>query len=297
MSPEVEKVARRLAAAYAQLPVVRAVALGGSQATGLAAGDSDVDLYVYASPEPGLEARAAVAAGSPRRELGNRFFEPGDEWVDAETGLAVDAMFRDPSFIEGELDRVLVRCEARVGYSTAFWHGLVHSSSLYDPTGWYAALQARARMPYPEPLVRAVVEKNQPLLRRNLSSFRAQLARAAARGDAVSVNHRTAAFLASFFDVLFAVNRIPHPGEKRLLAVAEARCSRRPPELARQVAALVSAAAHPGDGVVRCADALGEALDRLLEHDGLLPAGPREPPAANSPPARRGGRGRRAKDR
>lgn len=272
MNPEVERAARRLAAAYAQLPGVRAVALGGSQATGLAAEDSDLDLYVYASPEPGLEERAALTAGSPRRELGNRFFEPGDEWVDAETGFPVDAMFRDPSFIEGELDRVLVRHQARVGYSTAFWHGLVHSSSLHDPAGWYAALQDRAREPYPEPLVRAVVEKNQPLLRRNLSSFLSQLARAAARGDAVSVNHRTAAFLASFFDVLFAVNRLPHPGEKRLLSVAEGRCPRRPPELARQVESLLAAAARPGDEVVRRADALGAALDRLLEDEGLLPA-------------------------
>ncbi len=283
MSPEVESLARRVAAAYARLPGVRAVALGGSQATGLAAGDSDVDLYVYASPEPGLAARAAVAAGSPRRELGNRFFEPGDEWVDAATGIQVDAMFRDPAFIEDELDRVLVRHEARLGYSTAFWHGLVHSMSLHDPTGWYAALQARARGPYPEPLVRAVVEKNQPLLRGNLGSFLAQLARAAARGDAVSVNHRTAAFLASFFDVLFAVNRIPHPGEKRLLAVAEARCTRRPPELARQVETLVAASARPGDEVVRCADALGAALDRLLDEEGLLP-GPPPGRAGTEPP-------------
>ncbi len=271
MSPEAERLARRLAAAYAQLPGVRAVAMGGSQATGLAGGDSDVDLYVYASPEPGLEARAAVAAGSPRRELGNRFFEPGDEWVDAGTGIQVDAMFREPAFIEDELARVLIRHQARIGYSTAFWHGLVHSTALHDPSGWYADLQARARAPYPEALVRAVVAKNQPLLRGNLSSFLAQLARAAARGDAVSVNHRTAAFLASFFDVLFAVNRALHPGEKRLLTMAEARCPRRPADLRQQVESLVAAAARPGHEVVRRADALGAALDRLLEREGLLP--------------------------
>lgn len=267
-----ETVARRVAAAYAALPEVRAVALGGSQATGLAAQGSDLDLYVYASPAPALAARALVAAGSPRQELDNRFFEPGDEWVDAETGLHVDAMFRDPSFIEAELDRVLVRHEARVGYSTAFWHGVLHSAVLYDPSGWYAALQVRARAPYPEPLVRAIIAKNQPLLRRNLSSFVGQLAKAVARADQISVNHRTAAFLASYFDVLLAVNRIPHPGEKRLLAVVEARCPRRPPALAREVEALLRAAALPGDEVVRRATELSEGLDRLLQAEKLLPS-------------------------
>ena len=271
MSPEVERLARRLARAYAQLPGVRAVAMGGSQATELAAVGSDVDLYVYAVPEPGLEARAEVMGESARRELGNRCFEPGDEWLDPGTGIHVDAMFRAPAFVEADLDRLLVRHEARVGCSTAFWHGLVHSVALHDPTGWYAALQERARTPYPEPLVRAVVALNQPLLRSNLSSFLAQLDRAAARGDAVSVNHRTAAFLASFFDVLFAVNRIPHPGEKRLLAIAEARCPRRPPELSTLVHALVAAAGRADREVVRCADALGEELDRLLAAEGLLP--------------------------
>jgi len=38
--------ARRLAGAYAAWPEVEAVALGGSQATGLADAGSDIDLYV-----------------------------------------------------------------------------------------------------------------------------------------------------------------------------------------------------------------------------------------------------------
>lgn len=268
-----DELVRRIAEAYGRLPGIVAVALGGSQAAGRATDDSDVDLYVYGD-EPPLDLRAALTAGSPGVELANRFFEPGDEWVDAATGVHVDVMYRTPAWIEAELDRVLVRHEARVGYSTAFWAGVRTSLPLVDPTGWYARLRRRAAAPFPEPLVRAIVAKNHPLLGRTLSSYRHQLARAVARGDRVSVNHRTAAFLASVFDIVFAVNRVPHPGEKRLLAIVEAECPRRPAGFAAAVEALLAAAAGDAVQVPACADALLAALDELLVAEGLIGPAP-----------------------
>ncbi|MGC4001508.1 MAG: nucleotidyltransferase domain-containing protein [Anaeromyxobacter sp.] len=272
---EVEAVARRIAAAYAAIPEVEAVAMGGSWATGQATAGSDIDLYVYArGGEPALGARAGAAAGSPRAELGNHFFEPGDEWIDAASGIHLDVMFRDPAWIEADLERVLVRHEAWVGYSTAFWHNLRTAVPLFDRSGWYAALRARAAAPYPAPLVQAIVAKNQPLLRASLSSYAYQLERAVARADRVSVNHRVAAFLASVFDVLLAVNRLPHPGEKRLLAFVEASCPIRPPALSSLVERLLEAAGRGGPEVLAAADALAAALDALLQAEGLLPAWP-----------------------
>ena len=73
-----------------------------------------------------------------------RFRSPGDEWADGRTGLGVDVMFRTPAFIEDELDRVLVRHQARAGYSTCLWHNVLASRLLFDRRGFYAALQARA---------------------------------------------------------------------------------------------------------------------------------------------------------
>jgi hypothetical protein len=84
------------------------------------------------------------------------------------------------------------------------------------------------------------------------------------------VNHRTAAFLASVFDLLFALNREPHPGEKRLLALAEARCPLRPAALARDVEALLVAATVPGPELLRRADRLAEEIDELLRGAGLI---------------------------
>jgi predicted nucleotidyltransferase len=269
MTPDLrERTARRVADALATLPGVEAIALAGSQASGAADSRSDLDLYVYAAAEPPLAARAAIAG--PGAEIGNPFFEPGDEWIDPASGVGIDVMYRSPRWIEDELDRVLVRHEARVGYSTAFWSSVRRSVGLVDRTGWYAGLLGRAAAPYPEPLVRAVVAKNQPLLRRNHGSYLRQLENAVERGDRVSVNHRTAAFLASVFDLLFALNREPHPGEKRLLALAEARCPLRPSALARDVEALLAAATVPGPELLRRADRLGEEIDELLRGAGLI---------------------------
>jgi hypothetical protein len=108
----------------------------------------------------------------------------------------------------------------------------------------------------------AIFAKNHPLLRRNRSSYFHQLERAVARADAVSVNHRVATLLASYFDVLFAVNRVPHPGEKRLVAIAAAACGRTPPGFAAAVPSLI--AAIPGAEVVGRAAALVDGLDSLL---------------------------------
>lgn len=267
-----------MAGRYAALPAVEAVALAGSLAAGAADERSDLDLYVYAPAPLDLGARAAVAraaapgeAGPPRLEIGNDAFEPGDEWLDGGSGLHLDVMFRSPAWIEAELDRVLSRFQARAGYSTCFWWNVLRSEPLFDRSGWYAALRRRADVPYPEPLRRAVVARNHPLLRGALSSYLAQIERAAARGDACGVNHRVAALLASAFDVLFALNRVPHPGEKRLLAWAEALCPLRPPRLGEEVTALLRAAAPPGHEVVARAAALLDPLDELLAAEGLLP--------------------------
>ncbi len=50
-----------------------------------------------------------------------------------------------------------------------------------------------------------------------MSSYRKQIELAIQRHDLVSRQHRVTALLASFFDVWFALERLPHPGEKRLL--------------------------------------------------------------------------------
>ena len=215
-----------VAAAFANLPEVVAVAKAGSGVTGAADEQSDIDLYVYTSAPLAMADRIAVATNfATRVEVGNDFWEPGDEWLDTQTGRHVDVMYRTPNWIEEQLERVLVRHQASVGYSTCFWHNVLHSKPLFDRSGWYRDLQAAATRPYLEPLKRAIIAKNHPVLRQTFSSYPAQIERAVRRGDSLSIQHRVTALLASYFDVLFAVKELPHPGEKRPLQFAT-RCAK-----------------------------------------------------------------------
>ena len=264
-------IARALAERYGALPEVSAVVLAGSHAGGAADTTSDIDLYVYYITEVPLAARRAIAAARGAEiELDNRAFEPGDAWVEAASGLAVDVTFRHTGWIEGTLDWVLNRHEASVGYSTCIWANVLASRILVDRDGWFAALQTSADVPYPEPLRRAIVAKNHPLLRRAHFSYLHQLEKAVARQDLVSVNHRVAGLLASYFDILFALNRLPHPGEKRLVALAMARCHTLPASMANDIAALLTGAGFPTTNVLDAAHQLVDALDRVLVEEVLI---------------------------
>ena len=261
--------AHDIAQRYAELPQVEAVALAGSQTTGVADDDSDIDLYVYVNADLPLAARAAVArAHAQRAEVDNQFWEPGDEWIDAATNIHVDVMFRTRAWIAEQLARVLRRHEAAVGYSTCFWYNVVTAQALFDREGWFQRLQEDARQPYPEALRRAIIAKNYPLLRQSLSSYRYQIERAVARNDWVSVNHRVAALLASYFDILFAVNRLLHPGEKRLAAFVETNCRLVPSGMRLQVHDLLGAIAFD-QSLLQKLDALLDGLDELLRTEGL----------------------------
>ena len=261
-------VAERIAREFASLPQVEAIAMAGSRASEFADAESDLDLYVYVTRDIPLDERTRIAAGSPRVEIGNTTWEPGDEWIDPATGTPVDVMFRHVRWIEEQLDRVLVRHEPSPGYSTCFWYNILHSQALFDRNGWFATFEKQAAVSYPPELRQAIIGKNHPLLRRNQSSYLHQIELAVKRNDLVGVNHRMAALLASYFDVLFAVNELPHPGEKRILQYAQASCRRLPSGMERQVRELVK---NPADDVVKRTNALVDGLDELLVSEGLMP--------------------------
>jgi hypothetical protein len=254
--------------------MVEAVAWGGSQVS--ISGDwlSDIDLYVYTSAVVPFMARQALVADmrSSRADLNLQFWDLGDEWYDADTGIEVDVIYWEPSWIENQLDRVWRQHQASLGYTTCFWHTVYQSQLLYDRRGWFEDLQRQSRQPYPEALRQAIIEKNHAVLRRVIPSYAHQIEKAWQRQDQISLNHRLAALLASYFDVVFALNEVLHPGEKRLIERAQAQCARLPVDMAEQIAALLQTAGSLDSRVMQRTNELLDNLDDLLRQRGFDPA-------------------------
>jgi len=71
--------------------------------------------------------------------------------------------------------------------------------------------------------------------------------------------------------VLFALNRLPNPGEKKLLAIATERCAKVPDDMAKHVEHVLRAASAADQSLVSAIDSLVDSLDRLLLEEGFDP--------------------------
>ena len=210
-------------------PAVTAIVLSGSK-TGLVSDEySDYDLYIYSDSTIELSFRQTLAdLFAKKAEVGNSFFDDGDEMV-LQDGTALDIMYRPLSWAKNEVQRVWINHQASVGYSTAFIHNITYSQILFDRNGEYAQIQKSVQSAYPPQLIKTIFAKNYPLLRSKLmASYYEQLEKAIVRADHISVVHRTAALLASYFDILFALNKQTHPGEKQLILWAQKTCTELP---------------------------------------------------------------------
>ena len=209
---------------FSRLPQVEAIALGGSRATGRSDEKSDYDVYVYlTAPVEEANRRAILREYCRYMEIGNTFWELEDD-VTLADGIDMDIIYRNLEDFSREISSVVDACNARNGYTTCMWHNLITSQILYDKNGRLEELQKRYQIPYPGKLKENIISNNLKLLSGMLPSFDAQIRKAENRGDLVSVNHRVTEFLASYFDILFALNGMTHPGEKRMREICAREC-------------------------------------------------------------------------
>ncbi len=261
----------RLADAFGKFPQVEAVAWAGSLTTGSVIDRaSDIDLCVYINRPISLKDRLDLVeemGGATWADMGMEYWGPGDEWFDASSGIEVDVVYWEPAWMEGMLDRVLDQHRASLGYTTCFWHTLLNSQVLFDRSGWLTRLKQKYDRPYPEELRQAIITFNRVVLREVIPSYRNQVEKAVKRGDLVSINHRVSALIASYFDILFAYNRVPHPGEKRLIAQAVRLCPRLPRDMAAQVEAVLRCVGDAHPRLVAEIDRLVDDLEAFLDED------------------------------
>ncbi|HMA94549.1 MAG TPA: DUF4037 domain-containing protein [Polyangiaceae bacterium] len=270
----IERLTRTVTEQLAALPEVVAIALGGSRAVGRADPESDIDLYIYTRADVPLLARHSMVqacGGASRADIGMTFWGPDDEWIDLESGIEVDLIYFGALWMEQQIDQVLAQHRASLGYTTCLWHTMRNHKSLHDPTAWLSTLQSRCQEGYPEPLRRNIVAMNHPVLTNVIPSYATQLQKAVERRDLVSINHRLAGFLASYFDILFALNRVPHPGEKRLVQCAQELCTQLPSNMAEDISLLLEHCPTKPQAMLADVARVAHRLDELLAAEGFDP--------------------------
>jgi len=269
------KLTQHIADLLAPLPQVEAVALAGSRGNESASTDnaSDIDLYVYTRGDIPLEVRESIverSGGASRSDLNLNYWGPGDEWIHAPTGIEVDIVYFDAAWMEEQITQVIEKHQASMGYTTCFWHTIRQSNIFFDPHHWLTTLQEKCQSSYPEPLRRNIITLNHPVLRGIIPSYAFQIEKAVKRGDLVSINHRLAALFASYFDILFALNRQLHPGEKRLVKFATNNCKLLPAYMETDIASILHLTEADIPNLPNRVAHLLDQLDALLIKEGLL---------------------------
>lgn len=204
---------------------IDAFVLSGSKTSLINDEMSDYDIYVYSKDKVNIETRKKFANKYDAYcELGNDYFEYGDEFI-IKDYIYLDFMYRDLSFAENEINYVWKNCNAKLGYTTAFLYNIINSKILYDKDSKFQNLQNELiNNEYPDKLKENIIKRNWIIM----NEFFGQLKTAVKRDDIISVNHRLAALLASYFDILFALNKELHPGEKKLIKYAYKLCKNLP---------------------------------------------------------------------
>lgn len=254
----------QLAKDFSEITVVDAVLLAGSAASGTSDAASDFDVYIYSSsPVPLSERRRIADTHMSYVELDNQYWEPEDDGV-LKCGTPIDLVYRSSAWMDEHLHGLLIDCNPSIGYSTCFWANLMNARILFDRNGYFEALREKYQMPYPELLKERIITKNRELLKGKLPSYYDQIAKAIKRQDKISINHRIAAFLASYFDILFAVNEVMHPGEKKLAELVQRMCKLIPAHFISDMEALLSLSGTASEELLPVLDRLIQNLDALI---------------------------------
>ena len=232
-----ENIFKEILQEFQSFPQIRAIAIGGSGTNKTSDNLSDIDVYVFVESDIPVQQRENIVKRfSSKFEVGGEYFGSGDEfWVD-KLNLQFDVMYWNVNWFENIVDNIWFKHYPSNSYTTAFLFTLKNFEIIFDSDNWLLNLQNSIKTEYPKELKQNIIKRNIMLMKdKPFASYYEQIEKAIKRNDIVSTNHRIAAFLASYFDVIFAVNELLHPGEKRLIKYAKDNCKILPKEFEENI--------------------------------------------------------------
>lgn len=227
---------------FSQIPEVKAIAIGGSNTAKTSDNISDIDIYVFSANGVPIEQREKIITKvSSKYDIGEEYFGSCDEFLYDKENIVLDVMYWDISWFENIVENVWEKHYASNGYTTCFLYTLNNFNIIYDPDNWLKTLQDKLKTDYPQELQKNIIIRNLNLMKdKPFASYYEQIEKAINRNDINSINHRISAFLASYFDVIFAMNKLLHPGEKRLIQYAKTNCKILPEKFEENIEKLLT---------------------------------------------------------
>ncbi|WP_409488227.1 hypothetical protein ACK1U3_21575 [Pseudomonas promysalinigenes] len=268
------RVLSEVASLYIFNPNTFAVTVGTSK---LALEDEDLDVVVYctdpAKPSSEKALMAAPAGSLSAGQMPQVFNDTCERWLAPSLGVHVDILRRCPLWFSYSIDKLLKYNQIQAGYSTCLLHELETAIPIYDRAGWFAALRDNRLQSfgYPTALKLAVIHKNYTLLNTGKSSWLNKAEISFGKGDILAVFKYCSRFLASYLDILFALNDQYHPGEKHLMDHAML-LPNKPADLRFLVRAFLMSQHGDISNIAVAARALIASLGALIDLD--LKAGP-----------------------
>lgn len=260
------ELAKKVSDKFRCRPEIKAMALGGSASGAGTDSQSDIDLYIFTKSVIPLEFRKKIVQelGFDRADLNLTYWDLGDEWFDADSGIEVDVIYWHDKWISGMIERVMKNHLPSIGYTTCFAQTIRNCITILDDDHWLSDLKDLCKK-YPHQLAQNIITHNHPLLRGIIPSYQYQLLKAVKRDDRISIQHRITEMLSSYFDIIFAVNKVFHPGEKRLITHITNSCNNLPDGFNQDINKLLSISQTETDKIPATLNRLLNNLDEWLK--------------------------------
>ncbi|MCM1265692.1 MAG: DUF4037 domain-containing protein [Candidatus Gastranaerophilales bacterium] len=248
---------------YKDFSEVKAIAIGGSSAANTSDNTSDIDIYVFVSSDISIDKRLELTKQySSNFEVGGEYFGAGDEYYADNIKQQLDVMYWNINWFDGVITNAWEKYYPSNGYTTCFLYTLKNFQIIHDTDNWLKNLQDKIKTSYPKELKENIIKRNIMLMKdKPFASYYEQIVKAIKRNDIVSINHRISAFLASYFDIIFATNELLHPGEKRLIRYAKNNCKILPAKFEENIKQLLT---QPNENTIEILENIIENLRKII---------------------------------
>jgi predicted nucleotidyltransferase len=252
-----------------EFDVVEAIVLGGSRATEVYDDHSDYDFYVYLKePLDEQKRREVLEPYVKYMEFSNAFWELEDDGI-LINGVEIELIYRTIELFDKMLENVFIKGNVSIGYTTCFVDNLLRSKIVFDKNNRFKELQNKYKVILKDWNFSKIIHHNFPILMDHMPSLYYQVEKAVKRNDIYAINHRSTAYFESYFDILFALNKTLHPGEKRILEIAS-NLPKIPVDMKQDITTYFQLLHHKNNDALKQLEKISYRLHDLLTKNGFV---------------------------